>query len=387
VDRHTETNGFRGDPGLGDVIAALLAIAALFLAAPAVATPADTEPSPASAARTITGSASVFAGNFSVAADEVREGDVTVFGGNVTIDGRVTHDVSVFGGNAVINGTVGHDLTMFGGNLRLGPHAVVGHDLSVIGGNLDRDPGAQVGHDVVQGGTSGGSVLPSSWPWRAYGPFGPPGGFWPGFDFGLVLSFGFVLLALLAYLFFPGQVATTREAFERRPLASLGYGCLTAIGGVLLAALLGITIILLPASLAIAIALVVGGLLGWAAFLTMLGQRLASAFNWRLDHVLAFLIAGALVAVVTNIPIVGGLFGLVVGSMALGAAVLTRFGTRPAPPSASYGPPMPPPPYPPAPPTQYPTAPPTQYPPASPSPPPASPSPPPAPSAPGGGPQ
>jgi hypothetical protein len=146
-----------------------------------------------------------------------------------------------------------------------------------------------------------------------------------------------VLLALLLNLFFPGQVETAQRALEQRPLASLGYGCLTAVAGVLLAVMLGITIILLPVSLAIAVGMSAGWLLGWTAMMVLIGRRLATAFNWRVDPMLTLLIGGGLSAVLVNVPVLGGLFALVVGSMALGAAVLTRFGTRPPPPTVSPG--------------------------------------------------
>lgn len=330
------------------MVPALLAAGVLLLTAPAVSTPpspavstppspaVSTAPSPASAAHTVSGNATIFGGNYSLAAGEVREGSVIVYGGSVQIDGRVTHDVTVFGGNARIDGIVDHDVVLFGGNVQLGPHAVVGHDVSVIGGNLDRDPGAEVGHNVIGGVSGVGFGLP----FASLMPISFPGNVFRGFDygFGLGLAFGMVLLALLLNLFFPAQVATAGQALEERPLASLGYGCLSAVAGVLLAVLLGITIILLPVSLAIAVAMAAGWLLGWTAVIVTIGRRLAIALNWRVDPVLTLLIGGGLAAVLVNVPILGGLFGLVVGSMALGAAVLTRFGTQPSPPSTSPGP-------------------------------------------------
>jgi hypothetical protein len=309
----------------------LAAAGVLLVTAPVDATP----PAPASAARTVKGNATVFGGDYSLPAGEVREGNVVVYGGSVDIEGRVTHDMTVFGGNAQIDGTVDHDVVLLGGNVHLGPHAVVGHDVSVIGGNLDRDPGAQVGHNV----TAGISGVDFGAPFAALVPISFPSRLFRGFDFGfgLGLAFGMVLLALLLNLFFPAQVATAGQALEERPVASLGYGCLTAVAGVLLAVLFGITILLLPVSLAIAVAMGAGWLLGWTAVMVAVGRRLTLALNWRVDPVLTLLIGGGLAAVVVNVPVLGGLFGLVVGSMALGAAVLTRFGTRPAPRSISQG--------------------------------------------------
>jgi hypothetical protein len=322
---------------VGQVIPVLLAAGALLLAAPAV----DTTPSPSASAppvtRSVGGSYSVFGGTFTLPAGERRDGNVSIYGGDADIQGTVTHDLRVYGGTATVDGEIGHDVVVLGGSVTLGPHAKVGHDVTVVGGAVDRDPGAQIGHAFVEGGIGGGD-LPGL-PGMPQLPEAPRLG---GLDLGLGigLSIGVVLLALLVQLFFPAHLATTRDALEDRPLASLGFGCLTSIAGVLLAVLLGITVLLLPVSFAIAVAMGLAWLLGVAAAILLIGQRLAAALRLQIDPVTTLLLGGLLVAILVNVPILGGLVGLVLGAMALGAVVLTRFGTRPHPP---YPPPVPPP--------------------------------------------
>ena len=312
--------------------APLAAVTLLFLAPVADASPTASAPS---TVQSESGPLSVYGGDVTVPASEVRNGDVVVYGGAVDIEGTVTHDVTVFGGDATIDGRVGHDVVMLGGAVHLGPHADVGHDVAVIGGDLERDPGSRVGHRIVQGSSS--DTFSHLWPSFSapfvHPTFGPLAG-WHPFDlgFGLGLAAGVILLALLLHLFFPNQVATARSALELRPLAALGFGCLTAVAGVLLALLLGITIVLLPVSLAIAVGMAVAWLLGWTAIIVLIGQRLTAALNWRLDAIGSLLLGGLLVALLVNVPLLGGLFGLVAGAMAVGAAVLTRFGTQPAMP-------------------------------------------------------
>jgi len=280
------------------------------------------------------GSVSFFGGDFAIPANEVRHGDVTIYGGSGVIEGTVTHDLRVFGGSVQVDGRIGHDLVMFGGSVDLGPQAVVGHDVVVIGGALNRDPGAQVGHRVVEGSFSSDlvtSALPAL-------PGLPP---FVGFDTTarVGLSAGLILLALLLQLLFPRQIATTRDVLDERPFVTLGLGCLTAVAGVLLAALLAVTVILVLASAAIAAAMVAGCLLGLAAVILLVGERLTAALHFRINPIPTLLLGGVLVAVLVNVPILGAVFGLLIGSMALGAVVLTRFGTRPHPTST---PPLPP---------------------------------------------
>lgn len=316
-----------------------IAASILFLAAPfADATPAPTA-SPAAAAtpspRNVGGSLSLFGGDYTLAAGEVRDGTVTVYGGSVEIEGTVTQDLRVYGGSVDITGTVGHDVAVYGGSVHLHEHGVVGHDVTVVGGSFDRDEGARVGHDVKQEGGAGFlPSLPGILPLPVLPQFVPFGGL-RGFDFGfgIVFSIGVVLLALLLQVLLPAQVATTRDALEDRPFASLGFGCLTAVAGVLVSLLLGITVLLLPVSVAIAVAMGLAWLLGLAGAIALIGSRLTAALHVRADPVPTLLLGGALVAVLVNVPILGGIFGLVIGSMAVGAVVLTRFGTRPHPPA------------------------------------------------------
>jgi hypothetical protein len=299
------------------MIGAFVAAGLLAVAAP---TPPITPP-------TTAGSLSFYGGDYTIPANETRQGDVTVYGGNVDVQGTISHDLRVFGGDVSIEGRVGHDVQIFGGSVHLGPQADVGHDVTVLGGSLDRDPGARVGHEVIQGGFSTGMVtgmLP------ALRPLPSPIGFDTPLRVGL--SAGFVLLALLLQLLFPRQIATTRDALDERPFATLGLGCLTAVAGVLLAALVAVTVILVPLSLAIGVAMTAAWLLGLASLIVLVGERLTAMLHFRINPIPTLLIGGVLVAVLVNVPYLGIVFGLLIGSMALGAVVLTRFGTRPHPP-------------------------------------------------------
>lgn len=295
-------------------------------------------PTPPAAPPVTAGSASFFGGDYTIPANETRQGDVTVYGGDVDVQGTISHDLRVFGGDVTIEGTVGHDVVMFGGSVHLGAQADVGHDVTVVGGSLDRDPGARVGHEVVQGGFSSDLVSGMLPALPAIPTFNGP-----DTKLRVVLSAGLVLLALLLQLLFPRQIAAARDALDDRPFATLGLGCLTAVAGVLLAALLAVTVILLPLSAAIAVAMAAGWLLGLASLIVLVGERLMAMLHFRINPVPTLLIGGVLVAVLVNVPYFGIVFGLLVGSMALGAIVLTRFGTRPHPPALPPGVPAGPP--------------------------------------------
>jgi hypothetical protein len=76
--------------------------------------------------------------------------EVTCFGCNVRIRGKVQGDVTIFGGNIVIEdqGEVGGDLTTFAGDVRLDKGGKIS-DLTVFAGRVHRDPGATVNGDIT----------------------------------------------------------------------------------------------------------------------------------------------------------------------------------------------------------------------------------------------
>jgi hypothetical protein len=91
-----------------------------------------------------------FGHDISVGTDE-EVAEVTCFGCNVHIRGKVQGDATVFGGNILIEdqGEVGGDTSSFGGDIRLEKGSKAGGDVAVFAGHLHRDPAATVGGDVT----------------------------------------------------------------------------------------------------------------------------------------------------------------------------------------------------------------------------------------------
>jgi cytoskeletal protein CcmA (bactofilin family) len=110
--------------------------------------------------------------------DEATE--VTCFGCNVRVRGRVSGDVTTFGGSIQIEdqAEVNGDATSFAGGLRLDGGAKVDGDVTVFGGKLRRDSAASIGGDVTNFG----------------------GGFWVVLVFGLPLIILGALIALVIWL-------------------------------------------------------------------------------------------------------------------------------------------------------------------------------------------
>ena len=279
-----------------------------------------------------------FGGNIVIPAGETHRGDLVAFGGNIEVDGTVTQDLVAFGGNVVVNGRVERDVAVVGGSLTLGPNSYVGRDVSFAGGSLNRMPGAFVGRNVVQGH--------GEFDWGAFrhmgAAFGPRAAF-PDIAFGLVTGLGILVLALIILLFFPTHLQTAASVIERRPVETFALGCGGTIAGIVLSVLLVITLILPFVVLG---AMTVAWLFGWAAIFLLIGQRLLQTMQRPQELVPALLVGGVLVVILANIPVLNWLVLLIGGSVALGAALLSRFGTQspgaPLLPVSSPTPPAPP---------------------------------------------
>ena len=249
----------------------------------------------------------------------------------------------IAGGNLVAAGRIAGDLAIFGGNVRLTESAVVTGDLIAVGGNIDRDEGSVVLGDVVSTGEGVvmpgfalrfPRVLPDVLPHAI--PIGGVAGGLIGILQNIVMAI-FSALALAALgvillLFIEQPARRMGDTVTVVPWASVGMGLLTMIVVAAVTVILFITICLSPLALLLLVALAAAILLGWTVAGLLVGERILVALNIEDPSPLLSVAVGVvLLSLLTHIPCVGWLFGLLVGSIGLGAVVLTRAGTVPYP--------------------------------------------------------
>ena len=121
-------------------------------------------------------------------------------------------------------------------------------------------------------------------------------------------------------------------------------GFITWILGLALVAIMAITICLLPVALLLALALLVAALLSWVIAGWVIGRKLLALFSIKNPSVVLETVVGTLLFIVAYfllsfIPCMNFIMGVLVGSFGLGVIVLTRLGTRPYPGNGSSGPP------------------------------------------------
>jgi hypothetical protein len=270
--------------------------------------------------------------------DRVVNGDVTIRSGEEARDvvairgdvrlepGAVARDVvAVLGSVKLEGGSTAREVAAVLGSVEVGPGAVVEHDAVAVGGSVKPDPHATIGGEQTSvaipglpslGGLFGSSLL-----------FG--GGDSPFWILGQVLA-KFALyfaLGLLVVALFPRRVDSVVGAMIASPWKSTFTGLLGIVATPVLVLLLVVTIIGIPLVAVVALLVLAAGVLGFTALAFHVGRSLPLRVQ-RSAWVLQLAIGTAIVVLVTQIPIVGGLAWIAAALITFGAALRSRFGQQ-----------------------------------------------------------
>jgi hypothetical protein len=248
-------------------------------------------------------------------------GEVVAIGGSVHIGaGASTDEVVAIGGHIETESGVhvGGDAVAIGGSQHLGPGTIVSGDAVMLGGELQLDPGATVNGQQVNLGI--GHLFELDHP-----------AFWAG---GLFILFWvrklaeFVLFFCLgALLLFavPNQLATVGSLISRQPLRAGLAGFLATLAIPFLTLLLIVTLVGIPLVAVEFFGVALAALMGFTAISVLVGNRLRIPV--RGGGLLGLAIGTAIVVTLTTLPWVGGALLITAWFVALGAALVTRFGS------------------------------------------------------------
>ncbi len=253
---------------------------------------------------------------------------------------RVEGDVSLLGGSLTVRGYVRGDVNVLAGNLQLADTAEVGGNVTTLGGNVNRSPGAQVRGNVIEGLRGPRLVDPlgieerTREQVRAQTTPNRSSPFDRFFEF-LLWQFGTVglglimaLLGIVAVVVAPNPMAEVARTVGRETALSFALGLLTFV----LALLLG-AILLIACGLGLLVWLAAGltTLFGWLAVGYWLGQRILRGLRGvRASAMLEVAVGVFLIVVMARLPWCIGFFAqAIIGSIGVGAVLLTRFGTQP----------------------------------------------------------
>jgi len=284
----------------------------------------------------------VFGQSFTLRSGDTMNGDLLVFGGSATIEaGAIVNGSTVlFGGNLTVNGTVNGDVAITGGTVSLGSAAHISGNLTTVAASLDRAKGSQVDGQIFNTATSWigngeNSKIPQ--PVKPIMPVIPKINFNPFLSImnGFGQSLGIAILAMLVMLFLAPHADRVAHAIITQPLTAGGLGLLTVVVAPIAIVLSIVTLILIPLAPIIVVALVVAGVFGWIAIGYEVGQRFTKAIhqNWHpaFSAGLGTFALTLVAKVLTGIPVlncVGWLVPFLLSMAALGAVLMTRFGTQ-----------------------------------------------------------
>lgn len=269
--------------------------------------------------------------------------DVVSFGGDVVIEqgARVGENVVSFGGGVTIAGEVKEDVAVFGGRITLEPTAVVGANVIVFGGFVDQKEGATVRGRITRGDRSSVQLFRFN-DWRVMGGTWSIAGLLTRIVVeavqGMFTVLALAALGALTVAFWPSQVKQVGEVARDAALPSLGVGCLTTVVAFTLGLLLIVTICGIPVALILWLAFALAWLVGWIAVGRLVGEKILQAAKARGSWdtpVVAVVVGVILLTLIGIAPLIGWFVALMIATLGIGAVVLTRFGTRPYPPSAT----------------------------------------------------
>jgi hypothetical protein len=299
-----------------------------------------------------------FSGSAHVDADEEAE-IVVVIGGPATVDGSVRRDVTSMGGDVKVNGHVGRNVLSVGGDVHLGPKAEVEGDVTSVGGTVEREPGAKVHGRINQaagpGIEIGGDHDIDIWPW------------WSPFAGAMRLMWSILALAVLGLLV-AVTVSVARDPVARVEAKLTSEFWQSGLAGflaqllfiplfVLVTAILVVSIVGIPLLILypfLALALIVGGLIGFSAFALRIGRLIEHRFDRHFGSAVASALIGLFAIEVCRImgrllalghgpldvfgwffSITGLMLSYVAWTFGFGAVILTRFGMGPRRPRGS----------------------------------------------------
>lgn len=296
----------------------------------------------------------VFGQSYTLESGNTLDGDLLVFGGSAEIeeDATVNGNIILFGGDLTVDGIVTGDVSVTGGEVFLGSAAHIFGDLITVGATLEKADSARVDGQIYNTATSwvgGNSVeqphipdvpVPTPRPdiQFNFNPFGAIGNL-----FGQ--AFGLAVLAMVVMLFLARHADRIAHAVIAQPLTAAGLGLLTCTLAPVAFVTLGILsifiitlIVTVPLIIVLAIALGMAAVFGWIAIGYEIGQRLTRAFHQEWHPALSAGLGTFLLTLMVNgASVLNFIPGMacftwilpsLVGVVALGGVVITRFGTQ-----------------------------------------------------------
>lgn len=251
-------------------------------------------------------------------------GDLILLDGLATLAAGKTLDGSahVLSGNLNVDGEITGNISFLNGNLTLGPTARIRGDLNLGSGSYHASPVA-----VIEGRINKGSGIPLPDLPEQRSP-----AVWEIFLQTLFAGSLLGLLGVAGMRYMPDAVDRVGNAAVQHSLVSGAIGLLVGIVGISLLVTMAYTILLIPVTLLGMIVLGIATIYGWIGLGVSMGRFgvriLKRSIGTSYSAFFGILLFMFLMELVTSIPMIGGLIGIIIAVIGLGAVTLTRFGLQ-----------------------------------------------------------
>lgn len=283
--------------------------------------------------------------SYTLGAGEQRTGDQVILAGTIVLetDSVVEGDLTLLGEKVTLNGEVRGEAVTVADRLIIGEGAHIAGDLTICAKSLERSDAAridgQMREECNQGGrASVGNTINSGWEsWRGSVLFRT----------GAVItgSLFFGALSALLTAILPRSLVRMSESIYRAPLVAGGVGMLTMLAAIGLTVVYGVSLllilplVLLPVVILAWLAVGALSVLGWVALAGPFGVALLRRIGLEgQPRMVAAAVGGIALSLLLRVwsvfwltAWIGLLATTLLGAVGLGAVLLTRVGTRPYP--------------------------------------------------------
>ncbi|OGD84587.1 hypothetical protein A2165_02415, partial [Candidatus Curtissbacteria bacterium RBG_13_40_7] len=297
-------------------------------------------------------------------------GDLIAAGGTVNLKGNITNDARVAGGEIVVSSQIDGNLTVLGGSVNIASGANVGGSLVSGSGNLNVfapvGKGATIGSgnvtlgstidgDVVAGVgqlilTPNASVAGNLTYWSDQDVQVQPGAeilgqtthnFPPkpqkdqpqkvfakvALTFKIIGFISALIIGFLLIRFLPVFTKKTTETINQKFWNSLGLGFLSIVLIPIVFIILILIVVTIPLALMLLVAFLITLYLAKIFVALWVGQMILQRLDRKLGDYWTYLLGLVVIYIVTWIPIIGWLVGLIVLLTGVGALQLTKYNT------------------------------------------------------------
>jgi hypothetical protein len=296
----------------------------------------------------------IVGGTYTLESGEALDGSLIVIGGVVNLEPEsvVDGDILVFGGNVTVEGRVRQNLVAVGGVVVLTETAEVFGDLIAPATVVRRDEDAEVYGQIIADTEGLDIQIPELSEIPDIEDIPDPKIVPPtiidsyltsvstvlrpitNFVWALVRAFALAAVAVLVLLFLPRHTERVSTVVQENPVSAGGLGILTVILAVPTMAITAISILLIPATILIAIGLILGGFFGVVAVGGEIGRRMSEGFGYSWKKPLQTAVGTFSIAFLVSIfqlarlDWFSSLLVIVIAGIGLGSVMMTRFGTR-----------------------------------------------------------